>query len=106
MISLFEAGNASLAREELPHIFPHELTVNLRTSNETAAYTFALQNHPSLEKLDLVCCTRQNPESVNLQLLLDALLHHRTVGELYIECGDSRMLHEKSECLCRVWIPS
>ena len=42
VISLFEAGNASLAREELPRIFPHQLEVHLCTSYETAVYGFAL----------------------------------------------------------------
>ena len=95
VISLFEAGNASLAREELPRIFPHQLEVHLRTSYETAVYAFALQHHPSLEKLYLM--SRQTTGSVNLQLLLDALSHHSTARELNVqyivmaaegECGE------------------
>ena len=80
VISLFEADNASLAREELPRIFPQQLEVDLRTSYETAVYTFALQHHPSLEKLIL-----QTTGSVNVQLLLDALSHHPTARELSVE---------------------
>ena len=72
VISLFEAGNASLAREVLLRIFPQQLKVDLRTSYETAVYTFALQHHPSLKKLHLFH-TGQTTGSVNLQLLLDAL---------------------------------
>ena len=82
VISLFEAGNASLAREELPRIFPHKLKVDLRTSYETAVYAFALQHHPSLEGLILQSHT---PLFVNLQLLLDALSHHPTARELNVE---------------------
>ena len=82
VISLFEAGNASLAREELPRIFPQQLEVRLRTSYETAVYAFALQHHPSLEKLIL---ESQTTGSVNLQLLLDALSHHPTARELSVE---------------------
>ena len=121
VISLFEAGNASLAREELPHIFPRQLKAELRTSYETAAYAFALQHQPTLERLVLSCPITG---SVNLQLLLDALFHHPTARKLYIETReDSTMdgsVHgslaegecvEKvhpwdSECLCRVCIPS
>ena len=82
VISLFEAGNASLAREELPRIFPRQLKGDLRTSDETAAYAFALQHHPSLESVILSCPVTG---SVNLQLLLDALFHHPTTRDLYIE---------------------
>ena len=105
VISLFEAGNASLAGEELPHIFPQQLWVHLRTSYETAVYAFALQHHPSLERLVLSCPMRTTG-SVNLQLLLDALFHHPTAKEFYIECGYSGAFHEQGECLCRVCIPS
>ena len=82
VISLFEAGNASLARKELPRIFPPELEVDLRTSYETAVYAFALQHHPSLEGLALDFM--QTTGSVNLQLLLDALSHHPTARELSV----------------------
>ena len=109
VISLFEAGNASLAREELPRIFPqrldvdifpHELKVPLRTSYETAVYAFALQHHPSLEGLALDF--RQTSGSVNVQLLLDALSHHPTARELNV-LGESPDLvsHDslaKGEC--------
>ena len=73
LISLFEARNVRLAREELPRICPHELEVHLCTSYETAVYAFALQNHPSLERLTL-----RTTGSINLQLLLDALSCHPT----------------------------
>ena len=82
VISLFEAGNASLAEKELPRIFPCQLRSNLHTSYETAAYAFALQHHPSLERLTLSC---PFTGSVNLQLLLDALFHHPTAKELSID---------------------
>ena len=81
-ISLFEAGNTSLARKELPRIFPHRLIVRLHTSYDTAAYAFALQHQPSLEWLVLSC---PFTGSVNLQLLLDALFHHPTTRKLYVE---------------------
>ena len=80
VISLFEADNASLAREELPRIFPQQLKVDLRTSYETAVYAFALQHHPSLEGLALDFSSTTGP--VNLQLLLDALSHHPTARKL------------------------
>ena len=83
VISLFEAGNASLAREELPRIFPQQLVVDLRTSYETAVYAFAVQHHPSLEKLVLYFMPITG--SVNLQLLLDALYHHPTARELSVQ---------------------
>ena len=82
VISLFEAGNASLAREELPCIFPHHMGVCLRTSYETAVYTFAVQYHPSLEGLALYFMPTTG--SVNLQLLLDALSHHPTASKLSV----------------------
>ena len=82
VISLFEAGNVSLAREELSRIFPQRLVVYLRTSYETAVYAFALQHHPSLEWLDLYF---RQTGSVNLQLLLDALSHHPTARKLSVE---------------------
>ena len=99
MISLFEAGNASLAREELPRIFPQQLKVDLRTSYETAVYAFALQHHPSLEGLALYFMPTTG--SVNLQLLLDALSHHPTARELSVqgirmaaegECGEKALV--------------
>ena len=93
VISLFEAGNASLVREELPHIFPSELVVVLRTPYETAAYAFALQHHPSLERLRL--SWRPSTGSVNLQLLLDALFHHPTARELSVIGTD---MTAKGEC--------
>ena len=80
VISLFEAGNARLARKELPRIFPQELKVLLFTSYETAVYAFVLQYHPSLERLTLL-----TTGSVNLQLLLDALSHHPTARELSVQ---------------------
>ena len=83
VISLFEAGNASLAREELPRIFPQQLEVDLRTSYETAVYACALQHHPSLERL--VLYFRRTTGAVNVQLLLDALSHHTTARELSVE---------------------
>ena len=86
VISLFEAGNASRARKELPRIFPQQLCVDLCTSYEAAVYAFALQHHLSLEKLYLHL-ERRTTESVNLQLLLDALSHHPTARELNV--GDS-----------------
>ena len=85
VISLFEAGNASLAGEELPRIFPQRLKVDLRTSYETAVYTFALQHHPSLEKLVLYFMPTTG--SVNMQLLLDALSPHPTARELKVLGG-------------------
>ena len=93
VISLFEAGNASLAREELPRIFPSQLGVELRTPYETAAYAFALQHHPSLESLHL--SWRPSTGSVNLQLLLDALSHHPTAREL---SADGSGMTAKGEC--------
>ena len=115
VISLFEAGNASLARKELPRIFPQQLEVDLRTSYETAVYTFALQHHPSLEGLVLIFGL--TTVSVNVQLLLDALSHHPTARELSVgqarpmsvegECGEKALEeHEEHESLCRVCIPS
>ena len=95
VISLFEASNASLAREELPRIFPQELKVHLRTSYKTAVYAFALQHHPSLERLTL-----RTTGSINLQLLLDALSHHPTARELsvgYLPLSYSEMSAE-GEC--------
>ena len=86
VISLFEAGNASLAREELSHVFPCQLEVDLRTSYETAAYAFALHHHPSLESLHLDL--RKTTGSVNLQLLLDTLFHHPTARELSVQTND------------------
>ena len=83
LISLYEEGNASLARKELPRIFPDKLWVDLRTSYETAVYTFALQHHPSLKKVVLYFGLTTG--SVNLQLLLDALSHHPTVRYLYVD---------------------
>ena len=96
VISLFEADNASLARKELPRIFPQHLVVDLCTSYETAVYAFALQHHPSLERLFLSVTG-----SVNLQLLLDALSHHPTARELSVqgigmaaesECGEKALV--------------
>ena len=89
LISLFEAGNAHLAGEELPRIFPHQLLVRLRTSYETAAYAFALRHHPSLEWLFL---SFQVTWSVNLQLLLDVISHHSTARKLYVEYSSSVMV--------------
>ena len=89
VISLFEAGNASLAEEELLRVFPQQLCeVDLRTSYETAVYAFALQHHKSLEKLHL---KSQTTGSVNLQLLLDALSHHGSARELSV--GGSNFGH-------------
>ena len=93
VISLFEAGNASLAREELPRIFPSQLRVELRTPYETAAYAFALQHHPSFESLYLLRSTSTG--SVNLQLLLDALSHHPTARKLRVDDHD---IAAKGEC--------
>ena len=103
VISLFEADNASLARKELPRIFPQQLEVDLRTSYETAVYAFALQHHPSLEGLALDFW--QTTASVNLQLLLDALSHHPTARKLSVrerivahfmtaegECGEKALV--------------
>ena len=98
LISLFEADNASLAREELPRIFPQRLKVDLCTSYETAANIFALQHHPSLGGIDLDFI--QTTGSVNLQLLLDALSHHPTARELSVvghmtaegECGEKALV--------------
>ena len=100
VISLFEAGNVSLAREVLPRIFPQQQKVHLRTSYETAVYTFALQHHPSLEWL--VLNFSYNTGSVNLQLLLDALSHHPTARKLSLqysirmaaegECGEKALV--------------
>ena len=95
VISLFEAGNASLAREEFPRIFPQRLKVDLRTSYETAVYAFALQHHPSLEKLHLF---NWQTGSVNLQLLLDALSHHPTARELSVRCMTAREMAVEGEC--------
>ena len=86
VISLFEAGNASLAREELPRIFPHKLWVHLRTSYETAAYAFALQHHPSVERLYL---SFHILWSVNVQLILDVISHHSTARVLYVDYPSS-----------------
>ena len=117
VISLFEAGNAS----QLPRIFPRQLKAELRTSYETAAYAFALQHQPTLERLVLSCPVTG---SVNLQLLLDALFHHPTARKLYIETREDSTMDGSvhgiltegecvqkvhpwdSECLCRVCIPS
>ena len=113
VISLFEAGNASLAEKELPRLFPRPLEVRLRTSYESAVYTFALQHHQSLESLSLNLS--QTTGSVNLQLLLDALYHHPTarmlrVHEAFIagipmaakgECGvhvTSGIVSDSAEC--------
>ena len=94
VISLFEAGKASLARAEFPRIFPCQLRVDLHTSYETAAYAFALQNHSSLQRLGLNLWG--TTVSVNLQLILGALSHHPTERELSVsghgtaaegECG-------------------
>ena len=99
VISLFEAGNASIARKELPRIFPKQLEVDLRTSYETAVYAFALQHHPSLEGLFLDFW--QTTGSDNVQLLLDALSHHPTARELSVqgigmsaegECGEKALV--------------
>ena len=95
VISLFEADNGSLAREELPRIFPSGLNVKLSTSYETAAYKFALQHHPSLEKLHLAI----GGDNVNLQLLLDALSDHTRELSVY---GDTLFMlsdvASKGEC--------
>ena len=120
VISLFESGNASLTGEELPCICPHQLWGDLRTICKTAACALALQHQPTLVSLTLSC---PFTGSVNLQLLLNALFHHPTVRELYIDTPkDSTMDgsvhgskmaakgecvqkgHEESECLCRVCI--
>ena len=103
VISLFEADNASLAGEVLPRIFPQRLEVRLRTSYETAVYAFALQHHPSLERLVLDFSSTTG--SVNLQLLLDALSHHPTAKKLSVrykvfghgmsaegECGEKALV--------------
>ena len=95
VISLFEADNASLAREELPRIFPQQLEVDLRTSYETAVYAFALQHHPSLEGLALDFSLTTGP--VNLQLLLDALSNHPTARELSVQDIEYEMTAE-GEC--------
>ena len=87
---LYEADN--LARE-FHRLYPHEMTANLCTSEETAAYAYALRHHPSLEKLNLLC---PMTGSVNLQPLLDALSHHPTLRELYIEYGHEGECGEKS----------
>ena len=86
VISLFEAGNAHLAREELPRIFPHKLWVHLRTSYETAVYAFALQHHPSVERL---CLSFHVRWSVNVQLILHVISHQSTARELYVEYPSS-----------------
>ena len=103
VISLFEAGNASLARKKLPRIFPQQLEVDLCTSYETAVYAFALQHHPFLE--GLVLNFMPTTGSVNLQLLLDVLSHHPTARELSVhwilgiaegdiegECGEKALV--------------
>ena len=95
VISLFEAGNASLARKELPRIFPQQLRVPLRTSYETAVYVFALQHHPSLE--GLVLYFTPTTGSVNVQLLLDALSHHPTARKLSV-ANNVKDLPAEGEC--------
>ena len=97
VISLFEADNASLARKELPRIFPQQLKVVLRTSYETAVYAFALQHHPSLEGLALYFMPTTG--SVNVQLLLDVLSHHPTARELIV-FGDTLNRHISVEGEC------
>ena len=91
MVSLFEAGNGSLAREVLPRICPARLNASLFTSYETAVHTFALQHHPSLESLRLSWTGASvwldgvwTTPNVSLQPLLDALLCHPTVKELFV----------------------
>ena len=96
LISLFEAGNAILARKELPRIFPQQLEVRLRTSYEAAAYAFALQHHPSLEGLYLSLTLTTG--LVNLQLLLDALSHHPTARELSVFEGYMNSMAAEGEC--------
>ena len=106
--SLFAEDNVSLAKEELPRIFPQHLYAHLRTSDETAAYAFALKHHPSLESLTLMLYTAD--ESINMQPLLDALSHHPTARELSVdyidiaakgECGE-HLSREEHESLCIV----
>ena len=91
MVSLFEAGNGSLAREELLRICPTRLDASLFTSYETAVCTFALQHHPSLESLHLSWTGASvwldgvwTTPNVSLQPLLDALSCHPTVKELLV----------------------
>ena len=84
IVSLFEAGNVSLAEMELPRIFPTKLDIFLSTPYETAAYTFALQHHTSLESL-ILARTAISDANVNLQPLLDVLSCHPTVRELSIK---------------------
>ena len=88
VISLFEAGNASLAREELPRIFPQELGVHLRTSYETAVYAFALQHHQSFDELHLSLESSRLTGSVNLQLLLDAIQRYSTARNFSVTAVD------------------
>ena len=83
VFSLFESDNVSLARMVLPRAFPCKLYARLSTPYETAAYTFALQHHTSLESLTLASSTMPDA-GVNLQPLLDVLSYHPTVRELFI----------------------
>ena len=97
VVSLFEAGNVSLAGSELPRIFPGQLDVLLSTPYETAAYAFALQ-HTSLESL-AIFRTGLFGASVSMQLLLDVLLCHPTTKELSIHSLFG--IAAKGECMCR-----
>ena len=81
VVSLFEAGNSSLARDLLPRIFPAEINVTLSTPYETAAFAFAVQHQMSLVKLHLTMADVVFG-TVNLQPLLDALSCHPTTRKL------------------------
>ena len=80
VVSLFEAGNSSLARDLLPRIFPAEINATLSTPYETAAFAFAVQHQMSLVKLHLTMADVFG--TVNLQPLLDALSCHPTARKL------------------------
>ena len=97
VVSLFEAGNATLAQAVLPHFFFQQLCFNLATSYETAAYAFALENHKSVECLHL-CWTSTTRSVVNLQLLLDVVSCHPTVRTFHLSNQYLSKITAKGKC--------
>ena len=82
LISLFEANLDDVASRELPKIFPGNIAINLSSSYETVALSYALDHHPSLHSLTM---SAVYDTKVDLHLAADSLVHHPSLKKL--QCG-------------------
>ena len=79
LISLFEASSDDVASRELPKIFPENITIELSSSYETAALSYALEHHSSLHSLTM---SAVYDTKVDLHLAADSLVHHPSLKKL------------------------